>query len=314
VAEAAPGPGRESARSFCQRILRGGSLVDKLAPPRRAVRGDGAEAAAPPPRTPARTPGIALVRGAERLPPPAALTDPAARARCLARFAHHEIQAVELFAWAWLRWPLLPEGMRHGLLHVLREEQLHARLYLARLRAHGSRLADHACSGYLWSQTRTISASPHGPRAFLAAVGLTFEQANLDFCGLYRDAFRAAGDEASARVCERVRRDEIGHVRLAARWLAMLDAGEAGGDGPGPEVVHGADAGGPGGPDGEVARYERAVPFPLSAARAKGRRFDAEARRRAGLGEAFIAHVREARSSQELAHRSRGARQGRRVP
>jgi hypothetical protein len=37
----------------------------------------------------------------------------------------------------------------------------------------------------------------------------------------------------------------------------------------------------------------------LAAARAKGRRFEAAARRRAGLSEDFIAFVRDARSSQE---------------
>jgi hypothetical protein len=52
-----------------------------------------------------------------------------------------------------------------------------------------------------------------------------------------------------------------------------------------------------------VAAYEAAVPFPLGAARAKGRRFDAGARRRAGLGEDFIEHVRRARSRAELAGR-----------
>jgi uncharacterized ferritin-like protein (DUF455 family) len=71
--------------------------------------------------------------------------------------------------------------------------------------------------------------------------------------------------------------DEIGHVRLAATWLQRL--GEPG--------------------QSEIERYAAAIPFPLSAARAKGRRFQAEPRRRAGLGEAFIAHVRDARSSQE---------------
>jgi uncharacterized ferritin-like protein (DUF455 family) len=113
-------------------------------------------------------------------------------------------------------------------------------------------------------------------------MGLTLEQANLDFTALYRDAFREAGDEASAAVCERVHRDEIGHVALAARALARLSED--------------AD---------EVARYEAAVPFPFGPDRAKGRRFEVGARRRAGLGEAFIAHVRAARSTSEAKPRRR---------
>ena len=97
-----------------------------------------------------------------------------------------------------------------------------------------------------------------GPQAFLCAMGLTLEQANLDFSLVYRDAFRAAGDEESARACERVHEDEIRHVALASRWLRALSPEEE-----------------------EVDRYLAAVPFPLSAARAKARRFDAAARRRA---------------------------------
>jgi len=51
----------------------------------------------------------------------------------------------------------------------------------------------------------------------------------------------------------------------------------------------------------EIEAYRAAVPYPLAAARAKGRRFDEAARRRAGLSGEFIAFVRGARSSQEQA-------------
>ena len=70
--------------------------------------------------------------------------------------------------------------------------------------------------------------------------------------------------------------DEIGHVRVAASWLRRLEPGLD-----------------------EVEAYERAVPFPLGAARAKGRRFDEASRRRAGLGDALIEHVRTARARAE---------------
>ena len=50
----------------------------------------------------------------------------------------------------------------------------------------------------------------------------------------------------------------------------------------------------------DIELYERATPFPLSAARAKGRRFDAHARRQAGLSEEFIEYVRTARPPQQM--------------
>jgi len=269
-------------RELCWRILASGDLEAKLAGPARRLSDAGPGPSAHIAR-PARAAGLELASGARALPPTGALGEPAARARCLARFAHHELMAVELFAWALLRWPELPTALRRGLLSALADEQRHCRLYLGRLEALGSRLEDHPCSDYFWRQVPAIDASPHGPRAFLCAMGLTLEQANLDFTLLYRDAFLAAGDEASARVIEHVHDDEVRHVAIAATWLRQL--------------------GTPGRSDVEL--YEEAVPFPLSAARAKARRFDAAARRRAGLQPEFIEHVRAARSSSEQHPRGR---------
>jgi uncharacterized ferritin-like protein (DUF455 family) len=273
-----------SVRHFCHRVLSSGALEDKLAPPLNAA---GTVLDDPPGPAlivdqPVRDPGLTLHEGAERLPLPGALDDPAARAQCLARFANHELMAVELFAWALLRWPALPHALRRAWLAVLAEEQVHCRLYLARLAAHGSRIEDHSLSGYFWRQAPAIAASPHGPKAFLCAMGLTLEQANLDFSLTYRDAFRDAGDEESARVCQRVHDDEVQHVRLAATWLERLS----------PESDD------PGSPRRDIDLYLEAVPFPMSPARAKGRRFDVPARRRAGLSDAFIEQVRTSRSSQ----------------
>jgi len=268
-----------SLRAFCHQILREGNLAAKLGtPPGRLQR----EVPPVPERCPrpARAPGLEMGSGAGRLPPPGSFRDPAARCRVLARLAHHELQAVELFAWALLRWPQVPRDLQDGWLCVLGEEQRHCRLYLERLAAHAAALEDFAPhSDYFWRFEPALDAAAQGPAAFLCAMGLTLEQANLDFSRLYAEAFRAAGDAATARVCEEVHRDEVGHVALAARWLRRLCPRSDGDD---------------------VARYELLVPFPLSAARAKGRAFDAAARRRAGLSSAFIAHVHAARSSQEL--------------
>jgi uncharacterized ferritin-like protein (DUF455 family) len=269
-----------TVRAFCRRVFESGNLAAKLAPP----IGSPGEALLDQPAgpalyldRPARDPGLEMHSGVEPLPRPGDLVSREARASCLARFANHELMAVELFAWALLRWPDLPSELRRGFVAVLAEEQLHCRLYLDRLHALGSALSDHRLSDYFWKHAPAIAASPHGARAFLSAMGLTFEQANLDFTLIYRDGFRSAGDEESAQVCQRIHDDEVGHVRLAARWLRALA----------PEG------------QGEIEAYREAVPFPLAAARAKGRRFEAAARRRAGLSEDFIAFVRDARSSQE---------------
>jgi len=258
-----------SLRDHCLRILRAGDLETKLHT--AEALDDGTPGEAIDIDAPARAPALAARPGAGRLPRPDQLGDPAARTRCLARFAHHELMAVELFAWALLRWPRLDARLRHDFALTLADEQRHCRLYLARLAAHGSSPGDHAQNDYFWRQVPAIRASDAGPAAFLAAMGLTLEQANLDFTLVYRDAFAAAGDDESAHVCQRVHDDEVGHVRRAVRALRHL-RGE---------------------PD-DAARYRACVPFPLSAARARSRHFDAASRRRAGLDESLIAHVRDA--------------------
>jgi uncharacterized ferritin-like protein (DUF455 family) len=262
----------------CRRNLDRGDLSAKHAPAPAKLSPAAVASVLPPPDRPARDAPLAFTPGADRLPRPAALAEASARAACLARFANHELMAVELFAWALLRWPELPDALREGWLAVLADEQRHCRLYLARLAALGSDLADHPRSDYFWRQADTIASAPQGPRAFLAVMGLTLEQANLDFTGLYADAFRAGGDEESAAVCDRVHEEEIGHVAMAALWIRRLSP-------------HGFDAA------SDVDTYLDAVPFPFGPHRAKGRRFDAAARRRAGLSERFIEPVEAARST-----------------
>lgn len=262
--------------AWCRSILERGSLEAKLCPP------TGADGAPLPDdlggeplviEEPARDPEIASSEGGEKLPKLSELGEPAKRALCLERFAHHELQAVELFAWALLAFPEWPPESRRGLVGALVDEQRHCRLYLERLEAHGRRFGEGPLSDYFWRHVPAILESGAGPRAFLSAMGLTLEQANLDFTLLYRDAFRRAGDEQTARVLELVHREEVGHVRFAVDWLRQLDGESA----------------------SLTEAYERSVPFPLCAARAKGRRFDEASRRRAGLDEEFIEHVRGAR-------------------
>ena len=343
-----------NVREFCVSILSLGDLESKLRRPRSQsgdLLPDDDRHPALLVSSPNRDPELTMGSGTERLPRLNQLRDPRARIECLERFANHELMAIELFAWALLAFPDLPAGLRRGFLRVLEEEQIHLGLYLERLRdlrapssptaistaGSGSQDEDDApfttlpLGNYFWQQVPVLSASPYGPRAFLAAMGLTFEQANLDYSLLYRDAFRDAGDEETARVIERVHRDEIGHVRLAATWIRRLatearhedvdrdgaspvkadldtieidavdlDAVESGvvetavGNDAEKRRVDRFDGSRSSSFRSDVELYVEAVPFPLSAARAKGRRFDAESRRRAGLSEEMIAFVRDA--------------------
>lgn len=259
-----------TVREFCLHILQSGDLESKLVEP--IDLSDDDPGAPLHVDRPARTPELRLRSGAGKLPKLRELEREEARAVTLARFAHHELMAVELFAWALLRWPEMPKALRRGFLHALAEEQAHLRLYVERLGSLGHRLEDHVLSDYFWKLVPGIHDHPKGPQSFLCAMGLTLEQANLDFSLLYRDAFSRVGDAETAEVLQRVHDDEVGHVKLAAVWLRRLAGGRS-----------------------EVEAYQEAVPFPLSAARAKGRNFSASSRRKAGLSDEMIAFVRDAR-------------------
>ncbi len=264
----------------CRHLLLSGALADKLAVPAgELVEAEGV--VAEDIDAPVRAPLLTMHEGSEKLPPLNALHGAEARAICLSRFAHHELMAAELFAWALLRFPDAPAGLRRGWVAALREELDHLRLYLSRLSAHGVAFGDLPLSGYFWKLLPGVRQAGDPARAFLCMQGLTLEQANLDFTMLYRDAFRQGGDDDTARVLQQVHDDEIAHVRLARVWLVRDDAAAA-------DAAGSAD-------DEDLRRYQQHVPFPLSAARAKGRRFEVGARRRAGLSPAFIAHVRDAK-------------------
>ena len=248
-------------REYALRVVTGATLADKLAPPPRPLsvidRAPALRVSAP-----GRPPELRVVPGrAARVPPIAGMRDPAQRARIVHALANHELQAIELFAWALLAFPDAPAAFRRGLVAILADEQRHFALYDERLRAHGARFGDHPVTGHFWNKLDHFTT----PLAFACAMGLTFEHANLDFAGDYAAAARAAGDAATADALAIVHADEIRHVRFAWRWLRRWA------------------------PDADPWRaYLANVRPPLGPARARGPHLDRDARRRAGLSDAFV--------------------------
>jgi uncharacterized ferritin-like protein (DUF455 family) len=252
------------ARAYALQIVTSETLAGKLVPPPEL--GDAAFAGAGAPlrlTAPGRPASLPIVPGRKtRVPPIAGMRDPAQRARILHALANHELQAIELFAWAVLAFPETPIAFRRGLLAILADEQRHLALYLERLAAHRVAFGDQPVTGHFWNKLDHLT----GPCELVCAMNLTFENANLDFAGDYAVAARAAGDEATALALEQVHADEIRHVHFGWVWLRRLV------------------------PDRDAwSAYLAHVRPPLGPARARGARFDREARRRAGFDEAFIA-------------------------
>jgi len=250
-------------------VVTGTSIEEKLAPPPEDWTD---EAPGPPSRlsSPGRPDGLGFAstpgKRVPRVPSSLGFPDPAQRRRILHGFLNHELQAVELFAWALLAFPGAPPGFRRGLLGVLVEEQGHVRLYLDRLRALGGRLGDHPVSGYFWSKVADFETPIH----FLCAMSLTFECANLDHSLEYAAAARAAGDSETAEILSRIHAEEIGHVGFGWQWLGRLR---------------------PAGSDTMWETYTAHLKWPLHPGLARGRRFDRESREAAGLDADFIRRV-----------------------
>ena len=264
-----------TARDYALAIVTGETLESKLAAPPADLVLEDAEPALRL-SSPGRPASLTIVPGrSAKVPPIAGMRDPQQRARILHALANHELQAIELFAWAVLAFPSAPLAYRRGLIAILADEQRHLGLYRDRLAAHGVAFGDHPVTGHFWNKLDHLN----GPLEFVCAMNLTFENANLDFAGDYAAAARACGDHATAEALDQVHADEISHVHFGWIWLKRL-AGEV----------------------EPWQAYLDHVTFPLGPKRARGARFDREARVRAGFDEAFIdalAAIEPARPSGE---------------
>ncbi|MDR3623744.1 MAG: DUF455 family protein [Chlamydiales bacterium] len=151
----------------------------------------------------------------DKLPPLHEHQSAEKRAICLHRFAGHELLAVEIMAFALLRFPEAPANFRKGLLNTLLEEQEHVRLYIKRLNELGMQFGDLELYKHFWTHTPHIQT----PLQYVSLMSLTFEMANLDFAPLYGKSFEKNGDTASADLMAKILFDEISHVRFGMCWL-----------------------------------------------------------------------------------------------
>ena len=187
------------------------------------------------------------------------------RGKLLHFFGNHELLATELMALVLLKFPDAPPAFRQGILKTLRDEQEHTRLYMERMKSCGIALGDFPVSGYFW---RCVAPMQH-PIDYVAGLCLTFEQANLDFAGHYGKALGTVGDAGSAKLLEKIYRDEIGHVAYGLKWFRhWKNPGESDWD-----------------------AFCRTLKFPLSPQRAKGFSLNIAGRKAAGLDENFISQL-----------------------
>lgn len=248
-------------RQFAEQVLYSTDLEQKLFSPAEFYDTQPGPPA-PVPKSPGRPKAIPLFHELtpHLAPTPASLASDSARGLALHSFAHHELQALELMALALLRWPTAPAGFRMGLAHIICDEQKHFRLYRTRAQDYGCALGDVGVGHFFW---KTV-ADLHSPVAFLAAMSLTFEQANLDFTRYWSQAFAKVDDPRTVSILQVVYEDEIRHVQHGLTWFERMQGGF------------------------DLKALEDALIFPLSAGRAKGPIFDRRGREKAGFSTEFI--------------------------
>jgi len=255
-------------REYAETIFRAQTLEGKLLQPSVITDVDGGKAwnlAG----LPGRPKGLEMIpAGGRRVAFPGfgELEDERARGTALHFFANHELLALELMALALLKFPNADRTWRNTIFATMRDEQKHLQIYVKRMKELGVELGEIPLNRFFWDHISTMEV----PLDFTVRMSLTFEQANLDFSLLYRDAFAKVGDETSATLMQEVLDDEIGHVRHGVRALEAART-----------------------PDTSLwDTYRTALPYPMTPARAKGKVFFQGPREEAELPHDFIDSLR----------------------
>jgi uncharacterized ferritin-like protein (DUF455 family) len=254
-------------RDFAEQVLFATTLEEKLRRPRH-LTDDRPGPARPAPDAPGR-PDELRFKGTDSaktaFPGAPRLDSEHERGRLLHFFANHELLATELMALVLLRFPNAPAAFRRAVCQTMQDEQEHTRLYLERMAACGVRFGELPVSGYFWR----VVAPMASPMDYVARLSLTFEQANLDFARHFARGFARAGDDATARLLDRIYRDEIAHVACGLKWFRRWKHPD----------------------ESDWEAFRRQLKFPLSPQRAKGFALNVEGRRAAGFDEQFIAEL-----------------------
>ena len=150
---------------YCQIVLRGDQLADKLiAPAEFTDQNPGTGIAVP--QAPGRPRALAFPESSAapvraRFPGPAALERDHERGRALHFFANHELLALELMALTLLRFPDAPSAFRRRTVTTMLEEQKHMRLYLVRMAELGVEFGEIEVSPFFWRCLADVPGLTH---------------------------------------------------------------------------------------------------------------------------------------------------------
>lgn len=145
---------------------------------------------------------------------------PRSRFALLHALTHIELNAIDLAVDIVGRWgQAMPPAFTADWLHVAADEARHFAMLSALLRDAGGSYGDLPAHDGLWEAAEVTA---HSLEARLAVVPQVLEARGLDVTPAMIERFRAAGDDAAARVLERILTDEITHVEAGNRWFRQL--------------------------------------------------------------------------------------------
>ncbi len=253
-------------RAFAERVLLSETIAEKLQPLESPAT-DLTPGPAWRPDVPARPQSLKFA-GRKQAPPmplPGTFHLPAKRALAHHIMANHELQALEVMALTLVAFPDAPAEFRLGLAEIMADEQRHTRMHIERAALLGMNFGDVPVNGYFWDKSRAFTSVLD----YLAGLPLTFEGGNLDHTLEFAEHFAAAGDSRSAALMRVIHRDEIEHVRFGLDWLRKLKPAD----------------------QSDWEAYVSHLHFPLKPEKSKGKSFQIEPRRAAGMSEEFIAEL-----------------------
>jgi uncharacterized ferritin-like protein (DUF455 family) len=141
------------------------------------------------------------------------------RAMLVHALAHIEFNATNLALDALWRFPGMPQDYYTDWLRVSAEEATHFSMLSAHLQTLGYRYGDFSAHDSLWEM---VAKTCGDVTARMALVPRTLEARGLDAIPPLRAKLAQAGDQAAARILDRILADEIGHVEIGNRWYRHM--------------------------------------------------------------------------------------------
>ncbi|MDX1960830.1 MAG: DUF455 family protein [Leptospiraceae bacterium] len=252
----------KSINEFALHILQSESLESKLEPPPKELTDTLLEVDIP--KLPNREKKISFSDVKSKIPRLEHLHIPENRAIAMHHFANHELQAIELFAWALLKFQDIPTENRLDLFKTLKEEQNHLKLYLARIRELGLDFGDRPLNQIFWKFTPLMYSFPK----FSAILSISLEGANLDFSLLYTHVFEKFKDDVSSKIMRKIFQDELKHVKRGVKVLKSIESG-----------------------NNDWEKFLSLLEFPFTPRRAKGFYFFPHTRKKVCLDNDFIENL-----------------------